>query len=192
MNKKLMPETMKILNIIKRIELEAVLLKCIAVLLAYFFGFYVTGRIHVESGATGAILACTSAIVVLQDKDLKNSLHTGWLRVLGTFIGALIAWLYLLFYPFSIPGMLLAVFIEGIICMLLKVPDNGKMATITLVVILLITKEYPNLPPWENGLLRFSESAVGAGIGIFMVWIEYIVQRLRELWKKEIFSPKKK
>lgn len=184
-----MPGTMKIRNIIQRIEPGTALLKCITVLLAYFFGSYVTGRFHEESGAIGAVLACTSAIVVLQDKDLKNSLHTGWLRVVGTFIGALTAWIYLLFYPFSIPGMLVAVFIEAVICMLLKVPDNGKMATITLVVVLLITREYPHLPPWENGLLRFSESAVGAGIGIFMVWIEYIFQRLRKLWKKEGFSP---
>ena len=184
MNKKLILAIMKILNIIKRIEPGTALLKCITVLLACFFGSYITGRFHEESGSIGAILACTSAIVVLQDKDLKNSLHTGWLRVLGTFIGALIAWIYLLFYTFSIPGMLIAVFIEEIICMLLKVPDNGKMATITLVVVLLINREYPNLPPWENGLLRFSESAVGAGIGIFMVWIEYVFQKLRLLWKK--------
>lgn len=176
---------MELLNIIKRIKLRTALLICIAVLLACFFGSYVTGHFHKESEAIGAILACTSAIVVIQDKDLKNSLHTGWLRVLGTFIGALIAWIYLLFYTFSIPGMLIAIFIEEIMCMLLKVPDNGKMATITLVVILLITQKYPELPPWENGLLRFSESAVGASIGIFMVWIEYMFQKLKEeVWKK--------
>jgi len=184
---------MEILSIIKRIKLESVFLKCITVLLSCFFGSYVTMRFHQESGAIGAILACTSAIVVLQDKDLKNSLQTGWLRVLGTFIGAFVAWIYLLFYPFSIPGMLIAVFIEGIICMLLKVPDNGKMATITLVVVLIVTQESPHLPPWENGLLRFSESAIGAGIGIFMVWTEYVLGKLKEEIRKKIdIFPKRK
>ncbi|MCM1030558.1 MAG: FUSC family protein [Oscillibacter sp.] len=187
-----MPATMDFPSIIKRIELRTALLICIAVLLACFFGAYVTGHFHEESGSIGAMLACTSAIVVLQDKNLKNSLHTGWLRVLGTFIGALIAWIYLLFYKFSIPGMLIAVFIEEIICMLLQVPDNGKMATITLVVVLLITREYPSLPPWENGLLRFSEAAVGAGIGIFMVWIEYIFQKLKENILEKIVAFKKR
>lgn len=175
---------MKLMKIIQRIQPGTALIKCFAVLLAYFFGSYVTGRFHEESGFIGAILATTSAIVVLQEKDLKNSLHNGWLRILGTFIGAFIAWVYLLLYPFSIPGMIMAVFIEEIICMLLRVPDNGKMATITLVVILIITREYPGLPPWENGLLRFSEAAVGAGIGIFMVWIEYVLQKLRKIWKQ--------
>lgn len=154
-----------------------------AVLLAYFFGNYVTGHFHEESSYIGAILACTSAIVVLQENDLKNSLHNAWLRILGTFIGAFIAWTYLLFYPFTIFGMIVAIFILEFICMLLKVPDNGKMATITLSVILIISRQYPNLPPWENGLLRFSESAVGAGIGIFMVWIEYVFQKFRAIWK---------
>lgn len=175
---------MKILNIIQRVHIGTVLVKCIAVLLAYFFGSYVTGRFHEESGFVGAMLACTSAIVVLQEKDLKESLHNGWLRVLGTFIGAFVAWIYLLLYPFSVSGMIIAVFIQEIACMLFKVPDNGKMATITLVVVLLISHHYPDLPPWENGLLRFSESAVGAGIGIFMVWVEYVARKLWEIWKK--------
>lgn len=83
---------MKILQIIRRVHPETAFVKCMAVLLAYFFGSYVTGRFHQESGFIGAILACTSAIVVLQERDLKNSLHNAWLRVLGTFIGALIAW----------------------------------------------------------------------------------------------------
>lgn len=182
---------MRILNIIRRVHIETAFVKCIAVLLAYFFGTYVTGHFHEASGFIGAILACTSAIVVLQENDLKNSLHNGWLRVLGTFIGALIAWIYLLFYSFSIPGLVIAVLIQEIICMLLKVPDNGKMATITLAVVLIISRQYPDLPPWANGLLRFSEAAVGAGIGIFMVWTEYAFQRLRKIWK-EVNIPDKR
>lgn len=181
---------MKILNMIRRVHPGIAFIKCMAVLLGYFFGTYVTGRFHEESGYIGAILACTSAVVVLQENDLKNSLHTGWLRVLGTFIGAFVAWIYLFFYSFSMIGMILAVFCQEIVCMLLKVPDNGKMATITLAVILIISREYPDLPPWANGLLRFSESAVGAGIGIFMVWVEYIFQKFRHIWKNIEIPPK--
>ena len=170
---------MKILQIIRRVHPETAFVKCMAVLLAYFFGSYVTGRFHQESGF----------IVVLQERDLKNSLHNAWLRVLGTFIGALIAWIYLLLYSFSVGGLIIAVFILELICMLLNVPDNGKMATIT--VILIISDEYPDLPPWENGLLRFSEAAVGAGIGIFMVWIEYVFQKFMTIWK-EVKIPDKR
>lgn len=180
---------MNVLNVIRRVHLGVAFLKCAAVLLSYFFGFYVTRHFHEESGGIGAVLACTSAIVVLQENDLKNSLHNAWLRVLGTFIGAFIAWVYLLFYSFSITGMIVAVFVLEIICMLLKVPDNGKMATITLTVVLVISQQYPEMPPWENGLLRFSEAAVGAGIGIFMVWIEFV---FRKIWKRVKISVSRK
>ena len=99
---------MNIVNVIRRVHLGTAFLKCIAVLLSYFFGSYVTGHFHEVSEVFGAMLACTSAIVVLQDNDLKNSLHNAWLRVLGTFIGAFIAWIYLLFYSFSVMGMVVA------------------------------------------------------------------------------------
>ena len=69
---------MKILDIIRRIHPDIAFLKCMAVLLSYFFGSYVTGHFHQESSAIGAILACTSSIVVLQDNDLKK-LSSQWL-----------------------------------------------------------------------------------------------------------------
>lgn len=59
----------------------------------------------------------------------------------------------------------------------------GKWQRLLLSVILIISRQYPDLPPWANGLLRFSESAVGAGIGIFMVWVEYVYQKFRIFWK---------
>ena len=65
------------------------------------------------------------------------------------------------------------------------------MATITITVILIISDEYPDLPPWEKGLLRFSVAAVGAGIGIFMVWIEYVSQKFMTIWK-EVKIPDKR
>lgn len=145
-----------------------------AVLLSYFFGNYVTGHFHENSGYIGAILACTSSIVVLQENDLKNSLHNGWLRVLGTFMGALIAWIYLLFYPFTIFGMIVAIFVLEVICMLLKVPDNGKMATITLSVILIISREYPDLPPWANGFyVSASRPSEPASVSLWCGWNIY-------------------
>ncbi|MDE7073539.1 MAG: FUSC family protein [Odoribacter sp.] len=174
---------MRILEILRRVHIGSALVKCTAVLLSYVFGAYVTSRLHGESGSIGAMLACTSSLVVLQEHDLKHSLHNGWLRIFGTFIGALLGWIYLLFYPFSILGLLVAVFLLEIICMLLQVPDNGKMATVTLVIILVTAHEYRSLPSWENGLFRFLEAVVGAGIGIFMVWVQFLFQRLRERWK---------
>lgn len=144
---------------------------CVGVLLAYLVGTYVTGPFHVASHWMGAMLACTSVVVVLQKPGLKQSLPVGWMRVLGTFIGAVIAFCYLSLWHFSIVGMLCSVFLLEIVSMLLGIYLNGHIATITLIVILLISQENPQLPPAINCLLRLLESVVGVGIGLGVMGI---------------------
>ena len=150
---------------------------CVGVLLAYLTGTYVTGAFHAASHWMGAMLACTSVVVVLQKPGLKQSLPVGWMRVLGTFIGALIAFGYLSVWRFSIVGMLGSVFLLEIISMLLGIYVNGHIATITLIVILLISQENPRLPPAINCMLRFLESVVGVGIGLGVMWLSEWWQR---------------
>ncbi len=153
---------------------------CIGVLLAYLLGTYVTGPFHEASHWMGAMLACTSVVVVLQKPGLKQSLPVGWMRVLGTAIGALIAFGYLSVWHFSVLGMLGSVFLLEIISMLLGIYLNGHIATITLIVILLISEENPRLPPAINCLLRFLESVVGVGIGLGVMWLSEWWQRHHE------------
>lgn len=173
-----MPYGMKtrILEIAQRLDLTMAAAKSIAVLLSYLIGFYITGHFHDESNYFGAMLAAIASVVALQ-ADLKTSVMQGWLRVLGTFIGAVIATIYLSIFPFSIVGFITTVFVLEIVCMLFKIPDNGKMATIALIVIMLISQKNPNIPPIVNSSLRFLETAVGASIGIGMAWLIELLKR---------------
>ena len=91
-------------TIIKRISLFQITLRCVVIIVAYVVGAHVTGRFHASS-YMGAMLACTSAIVVMQAEDVRESIHKGWLRVVGTLIGAIIATTYLQLYPFSLHGL---------------------------------------------------------------------------------------
>ena len=50
---------------------------CIGVLLAYLTGVYITGSLHEASRWMGAMLACTSLVVVLQSHSYKESLPDG-------------------------------------------------------------------------------------------------------------------
>lgn len=152
-------------KLLARIDPRMALAKSVVVWVAFAAGGYVTGHIHGENRMLGAMLAAVSGIVVLQG-DIRTSVRQGWLRVLGTFIGAVLACLYLTFFRFTLPGMVLMVFLLEILCMLLKIPDNGKMATITLVIISVVSVRYPDLPAWANGLLRFTEATIGALAGI--------------------------
>ena len=96
------------------------------------------------------MLACVSAIVVQQQPDIRHAVQQGWLRVLGTFIGAVVAYVYLVNFRFSPAGMVIAVVLEEVICMMFKVPDNGKMATITLIIVLIVSERSPDLSPLAN------------------------------------------
>ena len=153
-----------------RVQPLEVIAKAVAVTLAYLLGFAITSHFHEASSLTGAMLACVSAIVVQQQPDIRHAVQQGWLRVLGTFIGAVVAYVYLVNFRFSPAGMVVAVVLEEVICMMFKVPDNGKMATITLIIVLIVSERSPDLSPLANGLLRFSEATVGAVVGIAAVW----------------------
>ncbi len=144
--------------------------KSIAVVLSFVLGSLLTSHIHQASSLLGAMLAAVSCLVVLQS-DIKTSVRLGWLRILGTFIGVIIAYIYLIFFPFTVWGMAIAVFLLSQLCMWVGIPDDGRIATMTLVMIMIISKMSPELPPLTNGTLRFGEATIGSLIGIGLAWV---------------------
>lgn len=164
---------------IKRIKLGFITAKTLAVFASFIAGGALSALFHNPSAYLGAMLSAISTIVVLQQEDLSKSINQGWLRVLGSFIGALIAFIYLSFFPFTLIGMTITIFFLGIICMILSVPDNGKMATVVLIWVLIRSVD-SDQSPLLNGFLRFSESAIGVGIGLITAWI---LAKLNSLFK---------
>ena len=162
--------SIKLRTVIRRISLTQILLRCIGVILAYVIGAHVTGQFHASS-YMGAMLACTSTVVVMQAEDSRESMRKGWLRVVSTLIGAIIATTYLQFFPFSLHGLAISFCILEAICMAMKVPDGGVVAAMTLIIISVISQELPDLPPLTNGVLRFVEGTVGVFIGVAELWI---------------------
>lgn len=118
----------------------------------------------------GAMLACTSVVVVLQKGSYRESLKAGVTRVLGTLIGAAVAYVYLRLRSFSVAGMLGMTALLEMVLMLLGMYSNSQMAVITMLIIMLVSKQSPDIDPAVNALLRFFESAVGSGAGIVLLW----------------------
>ncbi len=156
---------------IRRVHPFVLIVWCAGVLAAYLMGMYVTGPFHAASRWMGAMLACTSVVVVLQRSGYRESLPIGLTRVLGTFIGALVAYIYLVLFPFTVVGMLGTVFVLEMVFMLLNIYQNGYIATMTLLIIMLISQMEPNVNPAVNCMLRFFESAVGVGVGVLLLWL---------------------
>lgn len=153
-----------------RVNPFVLLVSCFGIWLAYMTGMYVTGSFHSASRWMGAMLSCTSMITVMQMPSYKESIGPSLMRVVGTFLGALIAYVYLRLLPFSVVGMLLSVFMLEMLCMILNIYNRGRIATITLVIIMLVSQMSPDSDPLVNCSLRFFESAVGVGVGLLLRW----------------------
>ena len=167
-----------------RVQLPVIFIMCTGIWLAYLAGYFISGSIHAASRWMGATLACTSAVVVLQKTAYRDSLKMGATRVFGTFIGAAVAYLYLSFFHFTVFGMLASVFLLELIFMLLNIYNNGHIATVTLIIIMLVSQRSPDISPETNCLLRFFESAVGASIGVGLLWVIELWNRLRSRIKR--------
>lgn len=173
-----------------RVQIPVILIMCLGIWLAYLAGYCISGSIHSASRWMGATLACTSAVVVLQKTAYRDSLKMGATRVLGTFIGAAVAYIYLLFFHFTVFGMLASIFVLELLFMLLNIYNNGHIATVTLIIILLVSQRSPDISPETNCMLRFFESAVGAGIGVGLLWVIEQWNKLRAKIDAKLFRKK--
>lgn len=137
-------------------------------LVSYAAGFQFTSLFHVASANIGGLWSAISGIVVLQATQ-RDTWSSASLRVLGTFIGAIISAVYLTVLPFSVIGMAVSVFATVLLCQVARIPDHARLAAITVVVIMVVTSIDPTLNPVRNAALRFSESFIGTAIAVLIV-----------------------
>lgn len=109
-----------------------------------------------------------SGIVVLQ-ASRRTTLSSAWLRVLGTFIGSVIAAAYLSLLPFSAVGMAASIFGTVLLCHAARIPDHARLASATVAVIMVLSSTNPGLSPVLNATLRFTESCIGTAVAVFVV-----------------------
>jgi uncharacterized membrane protein YccC len=118
-------------------------------------------------------------VIQLTRKDTTSSAS---LRVLGSAIGAITSAVYLTFLPFHPIGMGAAIFFTGVICTAFKVPSHGRLAAITVLVVMVTASLDPALSPGLNALLRFAESCIGTAVSVLLVvlWPQRLGHRSSE------------
>ena len=140
----------------------------IAALLAYLLGFWLTSLFPGYLPKIGGLWSAISAIVVTQGSR-RETTDSASLRVLGSAIGALTSAVYLTLLPFHPLGMALAIFATVALCAGLKIPSHGRLAAITVIVVMVTGSLDPKLSPGVNALLRFAESCIGTGVAVLGV-----------------------
>ena len=142
----------------------------LAALVAYGLGTWFTGLFPGYLPKIGGLWSAISAIVVTQATS-KEALSSASLRILGSAIGAATSAVYLTLLPFHPAGMAVAIFATLLLCAAVKVPSHGRLAAITVIVVMVTSSLDPKLSPGLNALLRFAESCIGTGVAVLAVLI---------------------
>ena len=140
----------------------------LAALLAYLLGFWFTSLFPGYLPKIGGLWSAISAIVVTQSSRQETTASAS-LRILGSAIGALTSAIYLTLLPFQPLGMALAILATVALCAAENIPSNGRLAAITVIVVMVTSSLDPKLSPGLNALLRFAESCIGTGIAVLGV-----------------------
>lgn len=56
-----------------------------------------------------------------------------------------------------------------LLCQMVEVPDHGRLAAITVALVMVISSGNPELSPFANAALRFIESVIVAGTAVLAV-----------------------
>ncbi|HEU5398348.1 MAG TPA: FUSC family protein [Gammaproteobacteria bacterium] len=147
-------------------------------LLGYHLGSRFTAIFHGASAEIGGIWSAISGLVVLQS-TIRETLKSSLLRTIGTAIGALICALYLSLFGFSLPGMALCAGLTLAICYVLDIFEYARLAAATVVIIAAVSAQSPQIPPFLNAFLRFSEATIGVGVCILCVYALRVFVRPR-------------
>ncbi len=147
-----------------------IFLKNIAVVAGSFLGgFYFTALFHEPTSLVGGLWAVISAIIVIEATDLETY-SSAKNRITGTLIGAIVSGAYLLLFPFSIIGFVLAIGVGVLICFLVGIPKAVKLTGITISVVMIVSSIAEDLHPFVNAGLRFAESAIGTVIAVIVAF----------------------
>ncbi|MCP9816942.1 FUSC family protein [Synechococcus sp. GreenBA-s] len=154
------------MNSAERLRIPAEI--AVAALVAYLVGFWFTSLFQGYLPKIGGLWSAISAIVVTQ-ATRRETTSSASLRILGSAIGALTSAVYMSVLPFHPLGMALAIFATVVLCAAVNIPSHGRLAAITVVVVMVTGSLDPKLSPGLNALLRFVESCLGTGVALLGV-----------------------
>ena len=153
-----------------RIQIWDALQHALVCLVAFVIGSSVTAFFNDTTAVTGGMWSAISGLLVLQTTTQATG-QAGIQRILGSFIGAIVAVLYLVVLPFSPIGLAVTVAITYLVCQLLRIPQHGRIGAITATIIMVLAALNPELSPLTNASLRFVESVIGTVIALIAVLI---------------------
>jgi uncharacterized membrane protein YccC len=151
----------------------------IVAVLAYLLGYYFTSLFHAGTAEVGGLWSVISGVFVMSEKE-SLTLRSARMRIKATFLGCLIAGVYLYFFTFSVVGFAVALALGVFVCHLFRIPDHIKTTSITISVVVIISAIVKDIGPIENAFLRFFESVIGSLVAAAVGYIAMIIFKLEK------------
>jgi uncharacterized membrane protein YccC len=161
-----------------RSDVLAATVVALASLASYWVVAVLLARVHSVSPTddiVGGLWAAISAIFVSKN-SYEESHRAGIARVAATLVSFPLCLLYLLFLPFHLWGFALLIGLSVLIPMLLGRPGDAGTAAISTAVLLALAPLSPH-HAWEQPILRFFDTVVGAALGVAAAWLMRRMQR---------------
>ncbi|MGR5068203.1 FUSC family protein [Vibrio alfacsensis] len=129
-------------------------------LITFTLGYYINLWIYPSTALLGGMWSVISGVIVIEADSWKQNLSTAKNRLIGSFIGGVIATIYLGFIPFHIISFALLIGLTVFVCSLFHVTQHIKLACVTFSVIIIVST-MSDVNPFQNASMRFLESGIG-------------------------------
>ena len=153
---------------------RAVVENFVVAVAAYSLGYSFTSMFHLGTAEVGGLWAVISGVFVMADKE-SLTIKSAGMRVRASFIGCLIAGIYLYLFPFTVVGFAICIALGVLLCHVFRIPDHIKTTSITISVVVIISVIVTDIGPITNAALRFAESVIGSltalGVAVAGVYI---------------------
>ena len=119
------------------------------------------------------LLGCmwaVAATVFVYRYSYDSSIGAAVSRMWATSLSFGLCLIYLLFFPFSLAGMVTLIGIGAVTMSLLDRPDDIVTTGITTAVVMVVAGLSPT-SAWKQPILRLVDTIVGVGVGVAGVWI---------------------
>ncbi|MDP1573739.1 MAG: FUSC family protein [Coxiellaceae bacterium] len=144
--------------------------------LCYYAGFYLSTLYRFSSPQVASLWCIISGIIVLQ-VFIKDSFSAAWLRILGSFIGAAMSFIFSQFFGYTIQALLLCVLCTVMLTSIFHIKQAFRLASLTAAIVIIVGMLTPTVAPFINASARFMESAAGALIAMTITAIFFPLRK---------------
>jgi uncharacterized membrane protein YccC len=113
-----------------------------------------------------------AATVFVYRYSYDSSIGAALSRMWATLLSFVLCLIYLLFFPFTLVGMVTLIGVGAVIMSLLDRPDEIVTTGITTAVVMVVAG-LSSHASWRQPILRLIDTIVGVGVGVAGVWITH-------------------